>query len=384
MKTKTLLIVLLLLYSASVHAQKTDTLSFYSAAFDEERTVYVHLPKTYIYQAETVKLPVIYLLDGQHEWFINPVRSDIEYLQYTHEIPAAIVVVIPHNNRVRECGISDLDTPLPLHTFITEELTREIAKYNPGECKVLMGHSYSASFALYSYLRHPEFYSAVIAHSPLNKMKLLISGLEKHEGVRRDEIYLSIGSKDRHKDGHHREAYEQLKATHPRFFAEVHLFEADKSNHTAVPIVATPPFLTAIFEVFSGRYAGIARVDNDYKLIDPPGTLEEEMQKVVDASRIGSSFFPPEIAELNGLASRYSSSGYDDIARSLYELGITHFPHYFEFHLALFELSIEADKPKAKAYLLQAESLLKNTEPEWEGKDEVLQGIQNEKAKHGW
>lgn len=75
--------------------QRIDTLTIESKVFNEKRDVYVHLPENYQYVSDSVNLPVIFVLDGQHDWFINPILSDIEYLQYTHEIPNAIIVLSP-------------------------------------------------------------------------------------------------------------------------------------------------------------------------------------------------------------------------------------------------------------------------------------------------
>src|SRR5690606_37488568 len=138
------------------YGQELDTLKIYYQAFNQERTVYVNKQKLYKYKSNDVKLPVIYLLDEQHDWIVNTLLTDIQYLQYTKEIPQAIVVVIPLKQRNTECGIVDLHTELPLDAFITKELDPVLQKYHPNDFKLIIGHSFSASFALYSYYRHPE------------------------------------------------------------------------------------------------------------------------------------------------------------------------------------------------------------------------------------
>jgi S-formylglutathione hydrolase FrmB len=60
-------------------------------------------------------------------------------------------VIIPHIDRNTECGIKSLQGEiLPLHNFITEELEKQLKAYNPNEFRAIIGHSFSASFALYS------------------------------------------------------------------------------------------------------------------------------------------------------------------------------------------------------------------------------------------
>ncbi len=383
MKNK-LITILVLFLSTTAFGQETDTLSFYSEAFNETRTVFVHKPEFYKYMSDSVKLPVIYLLDGQHEWFINPLLSDIKYLQYTHEIPNALVVVIPHNNRNLECGITNLETELPLDKFITSELDNELEKYHPGHFRVIIGHSFSASFSLYSYYKHPGFYSAVIANTPFDEMEMLVNGFQQSDKIDKTKISISTGGIAGDKDFHHREKYNQLKTAFPEFFNTISVFEADYSAHNAVPIVATPSFLTKIFKDFSSRYTKIAEVNDEYRLISNPESLTKEISKISEASKIGNFFYPPEIADINGIASRYSYSGYDNYAAEVYTIGTKYYPRYYDFCLSLYDLLKTTDKERARLYLDKAVTLLTETEKDWEGKDEILKEIEAEKTKNGW
>lgn len=376
--------LILFIISSITYGQEIDTLTFYSKAFKEERTIYIHKPEFYKYKSESVKLPVIYLLDGQHEWFVNPILSDIQYLQYTHEIPNAIIVVIPHKNRNKECGIVDLKTELPLDIFITKELDRELLKYNPSNIKVIIGHSFSASFSLYSYYNHPDYYTSVIANTPLDKMELLVNRFQEYNKIEKGEISISIGGIADNKDYYHRKKYNQLKEKYPDFFSSINVFEADYSAHNAVPIVSTPTLLTRIFESFRDRYSDIAKVNDEYKLINIPETPVKEVEKVILASKIRTSFYPPEIAEINGIASRFSYSEYDDFAIEIYKLGIEYYPNYYEFHLSLYELTLNKDKVKSREHLEKAEFLLKTVDNNWEGKSEIIDEIKTEKIKNGW
>lgn len=381
---KILSFLLLFIISSIAYGQEIDTLSFYSKAFNEERTVYIHKPEFFKYKSESVKLPVIYLLDGQHEWFVNPLLSDIQYLQYTHEIPNAIVVVIPHKNRNKECGIVDLKTELPLDAFITNELDNELIKYNPSDFKVIIGHSFSASFSLYSYYNHPDYYTSVIANTPLDKMELLVNSFQENNKIEKGNISISIGGIAGNKDYYHRKKYNQLKEKYPDFFNSIKVFEADYSAHNAVPIVSTPTLITRTFESFSDRYSDIAKVNDEYKLINVPETPEKEVGKIILASKIGTSFYPPEIAEINGIASRFSYSEYDDCAIEIYKLGIEYYSNYYEFYLSLYELTLNKDIAESRKYLEKAEFLLKTVENNWEGKSEIIDEIKTEKTKNSW
>jgi hypothetical protein len=384
MKEK-LTIILTLFISISLYGQKTDTITFFSQAFQQERTVYIRTPEFYRYQSDSVKLPVIYILDGQHEWFVNPLISTIKYLQYTHEIPQALLVIIPHIDRNTECGIENLKGEiLPLHKFITEELDKQLKSYNPNDYRLIIGHSFSASFALYSYLKNIDFYSAVIANTPLDHFEGLISELEKNSKTDYREILISIGGIALDKDYYHRREFDKLKLKYSTFFNSINIFEANQSAHNAVPIVATPFFLTNIFENFSSRYTKIAEVNDEYKMTEKPKSVKDEIRKIEQASMIGNSKYCPEIPDINGLASRYLSSGLNEYGISVYEMGIKYFPKYFEFHLGLYELYLPTNKLKAKYHLNIASILLETVENDLPEQQEILSEINAERKKNGW
>ncbi|QEE48457.1 hypothetical protein FUA48_02365 [Flavobacterium alkalisoli] len=379
-----LIVFLALFFSIPGFGQQTDTLTFYSEAFKGERSIFVKTPEQYKYGSESVRLPVIYVLDGQHEWFVNPVLNDIEYLQYTHEMPQAIIVVIPLTDRIQECGIDSLEAILPLHTFITEEINEEIKRYHPGNYRVIVGHSFSASFALYSYLHSPEFYSAVMAHSPYDSFEKLVAAMDKNEEIDKSDIFISIGSPTEVKDYNHREKYNELKAKYPSFFKAVNLFEANDSTHNAVPIAACPSFFTKVFFSFSTRFASIAKVDMEYKLVEKPLTVKEEEEKMLKASMLGDYFYAPEIAEINGMASRYLASGFNYHAIRLHETGIKYYPNYYEFYLSLYELLEPIDLKRARPNLEKAELLLQQMEPRTEDNLKLLQEIKEIRNRKRW
>lgn len=379
-----LTLILTLSITVSVFGQKTDTLKFYSTVFNTERTIYVTTPEFYKYQFENVKLPVIYVLDGQHEWFVNPVLNTIRYLQYTHQMPQAIVVTIPLANRNKECRINTLEEELPLYKFITDEVDEKIRQHNPNKYKILIGHSFSASFSLYSYLKNPTYFSAVIANTPLDSLKELILAFEKNEKTDKGNIFISVGGKAMHEDFYHRKAFEALNKEFPAFFNAIHTFIAENAGHNAVPILSTPNLLTGLFSEFNGRYSQIAMVDNDYKIINIPKSVEEEIKKIENASKIGDNFYPPEIADLNGLASRYWNSDLDNYAIAIYEMGTKYYPDYYDFHLQLYELLLPTDKEEAKKHLNRAYELLDHIETHLPEKQEIMKEINNEKLKNGW
>lgn len=380
-----LIAVLILLISTQLFGQKMDTLTYFSQSFQQDRTIFVQTPEFYKYQSEEVKLPVIYLLDGQHEWFINPLISSIKYLQYTHEIPQALLVIIPLNDRNAECEIKSLEgEATPLHKFITEEIEQQIQAYHPNDYKIIIGHSFSASFALYSHFKNPKYYSSVIANTPLDRFEELVKSFEQSEMTELSKISISVGGIAMDKDYYHRSAFDNLKSKYPSFFKSINVFEADYSAHNATPIVSTPYLLTKVFEKFSSRYSKIAEVNEEYKLINKPKSVEIELTKIKAASKIGEYLYFPEIADINGIASRYLASDFNDYGLAVYELGIQYFPKYFEFHLALYELYLPTESLKAKLHLDTCLELIQNLENDLPDRQEIINQINAEKKKNGW
>lgn len=366
-------------FAAVLFAQERDTLVFESEIFGTERTLIIQKPEFYKYADEDVELPVIIVLDAQHEWFIEPTLNTIRYLQYTHEIPNALVVAIPLTDRVQECAILDLsDETLPLHRFITEEVLQHLRPYSTNPQRILIGHSFSASFALYSSLKAPDFYAAVIAHSPLDKLESVIKALSEQD-QQEAQICISMGGPQRVKDQYHRNAYEGVRLKYPDFFKDVLTYESPTASHTAIPISANPILLSQLFNDFSLRLASTARVDLNYQLVDTPASVAEEMAKVNAIFSQSSFQVPLEVAEINGLASRYWNSGYLDHTQAVYEKGVELYPTYFEFHWMLGLLAQEKEEyARAKSHLEKAKDLLLKMEsgsPEQEEYLEEIQGL---------
>lgn len=380
---KSFLLVLILSIPVLVSGEKIDTISFFSEVFNAPRTIYVHQPPSFKYKSEAVHYPVVYVLDGQHDWFVNPVLSDLNYLQYTHEIPQALIVVIPHADRVKECALTNLQDTLPLDRFITEEVDHLLAeKYQAGEYRMIIGHSFSASFALYSAWHRPLYYSTIIAHSPLDHLEELVVALNNEPEFDLNRISISVGSIAPGKDEYHRQNYDDLKKRYSQFFSAITTFEANDAAHNSVPIVATPGLLLKAFDGFRNRYASVAPVDEAYTLTAVPRSVEEEMSAIQAASKLKQYYYPPEIADLNGIASRYYFSDYHEHVKAIYEMGVTLYPRYYEFYLSLYEAVAESDTLRAVSYLNKSETLLKSVEPNSKENKDLLLEIQSEKKKY--
>lgn len=373
-------IILFLLISFHVSGQKTDTIRFYSNAFKSERKIIVSLPESYSYKAENVKFPVFYILDGQHDWFVNPVINDIEYLQYTHVIPHSIIVTVPLENRINECSIpKSTNDSLALIPFLIKEIEDQLSKYDKSDYRMLIGHSFSASFALYANLK-TEFFDCIIAHSPLDNLDNLITAYEVEKSIYKISIYLSFGGIDLDQDYYHRNNYEKLKRKHRYFFKHVTVLTNDLATHTSIPILTTSQFLLKEFADFAGRTSNQAQVDIEYKLIKSPDSPENELIQFKKNIEKGNYLFVPEIAEFNAVFSRFDASAFYEHAIKILEFGIEVYPLYIDFYLQLYELySLSKEEEKAIACLIKAREILLHY-PLNQSNTEILEFI-NEKLK---
>ena len=214
----------------------------------------------------------------------------------------------------------------------------------------------------------------------------MILTFEKNKQINKSNIFISIGGKAKNEDFYHRKEFDTLKFEFPIFFNTINTFVVDNSGHTAVPIVANPYLLTKLFSRFNSRYSEIALVNGEYKLINKPTSNKDEIAKINIASKIGNYFYPPEIADLNGIASRYWNSDLNDYAIAIYEMATKYYPNYYDFHLQLYELLLPTNKERAKAHLNKAYELLNIVETDMSKKkqQDKLNRVNIEKKKNGW
>ena len=360
------LALLLLLWPLLGQAQHTDTLRFNSAAFGTERTVVVHLPEFHRYASPEVRMPVIILLDGQHEWFVDPLLNDIRFLQYTHMVPQAIVVSVPHANRVEESAPDSIAQPgMPLLELLTKELPPLLERYDPGDLTVLVGHSFTASFALHAALAAPGEFDAVIALSPLHLVEHSVPRVaDRLEREASERVLVAVGGAHRLQDGgHHADLSKAVTAARiDRTQGRLLFREYPSAGHTSLPIIAFPDLLATLFTPYAVRDS-LAPVDGEYKLTSVPPSPEVLMERVATNCRFGNSVLPWDVAEINGLASRLYSSGYLEQATAVYRRAVQLYPKLYEFHWSLGELLLEQDHPDAMKSLQEALRLLDSEEP---------------------
>jgi predicted alpha/beta superfamily hydrolase len=178
-------IPLMMLTQTSAEQVKLEDISagqkieFHSNVLQEERTVLVRLPEGY--ERSDLRYPVLYLLDG--EFFFGQASSAVNYLSElayvrNQRIPQMIVVAIVNVDRNRDYTPTyaprqnQLEFPtsgkaVRFLEFISAELFPLIeSRYRTQPFRVLTGWSLGGLFTVYTYLEHPDLFSAYLAMSP--------------------------------------------------------------------------------------------------------------------------------------------------------------------------------------------------------------------------
>ncbi len=378
-----LFLIALLILPFDGHSS-TDTISIPSPNFHQVRKIYIKTPEIKKQASDKVRYPVLYLLDAQQEWLTNPLLSEIEYLQYTHDIPQMIIVMVPLVNREKECreGLQENEKS-PLLEFLMMETEAALQSYNPSGLRILLGHSFSASFALSAFLKRPEFFDIVIAHSPIDRLESLLLQFDTAYADKTTiPAYLSFGGTHSSKDYWHRTIFNELKTKHQSVMNKLHIITSDVASHTSVPLITTPEILSKIFLPFSLRFDPIGKIDNEYKLLEKPGTTNELLTEINNNSTLYDEFYPPEIAEINGIGSRFYENGYMDHALAVWEeIGLNYYPNYYEFHLNVGELYLKKNPEKAALHLKIARLLIEDANMPVTEKAELLEAIRKMNAE---
>lgn len=140
-----------------------------SKALNEERALFIYTPTGYEQSQE--KLPVLYVLDGEGNFFFS--SAIVNFLYRTQSIPRMIVVGIPNTNRMRDFTPSTVtETPGSggadnFLKFLQNELFPFVEKnYRTQPFRILCGHSLCGMFSIYTLATNPDLFNAYIAISP--------------------------------------------------------------------------------------------------------------------------------------------------------------------------------------------------------------------------
>lgn len=165
-----------------------DTISIHSNALNESRQILIFQP-TGIDKQDSVSM--LYMPDGEGSNYMYKSTFDQQ-----NDFPVIGIGII-QSNRKRDLLYAH-DAAIFLE-FIAKELIPAIEEEHKIGERILFGHSFSGSFAIYTMLNEPGLFSKYIASSPTPIMDMVDSSLY----VKLDEslnhslkFYFSNGSKD--------------------------------------------------------------------------------------------------------------------------------------------------------------------------------------------
>lgn len=158
--------------------------TFHSKILDENREIYIHLPKSYHDNLiQPAKYPVIYLLDGETNFDYYAGMVDLLSKQPYAEIPEMIVVGIINTDRTKDLTTSvsnEKSTKNPnelvyktsggsekFYNFLETEVKDLLhTKYRTNGYQILVGHSYGGLFATDILFNHSKSYQSYVINDP--------------------------------------------------------------------------------------------------------------------------------------------------------------------------------------------------------------------------
>lgn len=216
---KHFILIFLLLISAHLFAQSNNSKpfvlgvidEFQSANLGEKRILNIYLPEGYN-EKDTIKYPVIYLLDGSaDEDFIHIVGLvQFNSFDWINQVPKSIVVGIATIDRRRDFTFpttikKDLEAfPTTGHSdkfiaFIEQELQPFIdSNYKSNSKRTIIGQSLGGLLVTEILLKKPKLFNKYIIVSPslwwdngslLNQNSILLDSNYNHE----TEVYIGVG-----------------------------------------------------------------------------------------------------------------------------------------------------------------------------------------------
>jgi predicted alpha/beta superfamily hydrolase/Flp pilus assembly protein TadD len=142
----------------------------HSKILDEERTLLVHLPRSY--DSTSLDYPVLFLLYGnQVTTYYAQAVSVLDRLGPTGRMPEMLLVAITNTDRYRDLLPRQPDgSPTGIKSFVRffeEELIPYVEKnYRAKDFRVVMGPQAGANFSLYTLFEHPGLFQAAVINNP--------------------------------------------------------------------------------------------------------------------------------------------------------------------------------------------------------------------------
>ncbi len=240
-----------------------DQHSFYSDILEQDRRIFVGLPRDY---TEDKKYPVLYLLDGGEYYQIA--QGVLDYLHHRAvKIPQVILVALP--NVDRNTDLTPVYEPHDPNArtieysggaenflkFIKHELRPFITdRYSTSGNNILFGHSLAGLFAAYTFLEEPRLFDNYIISDPslwygenMLIKKLSVNKLS-YFGIEKSVVMTSINRTQDEEDimSQPQAAFMKLLESLPNMTTTKKLIEGE--THSTVPLKSLYQGLPFIFK----------------------------------------------------------------------------------------------------------------------------------------
>jgi len=153
-------IILFLLFTTSIFAQKVDTLTVFSNSMQKDIKNIVILPDAY--PTQNMNFPVLYLLHGAYGDFTNWITKVPEIKEYSNKYN--MIIVCPDGHPFSWYLDSPVDKNFRYETYISKELISAIDKnyksINSPKGRAITGLSMGGHGAFYLAFKHLDFFGA--------------------------------------------------------------------------------------------------------------------------------------------------------------------------------------------------------------------------------
>lgn len=179
---KKIALIFNIIFFSIIYAQEEikigEKYSFYSQILKENREYWVYLPPEY--EAQKEKYPVIYLLDGESNFYsLVSIQKAFTKGMYNY-MPESVIVGIINTDRTRDLTPTQSSLKRDgkvffensggaenFYNFLIEELKQNIEKtYRTNGYNIIVGHSFGGLFVLNTFVHHSSSFKSYIAIDP--------------------------------------------------------------------------------------------------------------------------------------------------------------------------------------------------------------------------
>jgi predicted alpha/beta superfamily hydrolase len=375
MKTFTITLLLLCTWLITgVQAQQTYSSltighknTLYSKILNENREVWVHVPKSYNKQTSTQKYPVAYVLDGdQHFHGLSGLIHQLSATTGNTLCPEMIVVAIMNTDRTRDLTITHKTTGFGVDpqfaknsgggekftAFIEKELFPFINSHYPAApYRTMIGHSLGGMLVVNTLLNHTEMFNAYIALDPSLWWDDLLLVKQAQQQLKENKFtnkafYLAVANsirsdKDTAEQRKDKNAY-NLQLNSQLDFAD--LLRSNSENglrwkydyfkeegHQSIPLIGQYHALKFIFNFHP--FTSFEQLFDP--ALDADSALAAHYQNI--STHLGYQVLPPEEL-MDGLGHAFLESALLDKAEGIFTLNLQNYPKSPGVYTALGDL----------------------------------------------